>query len=453
MKRNLFASLLLAFSAALLAFVLIVAGIFYVGFRQSRSAWSAATRTVLAERIEEGLRELGTAPSPENKRELADLIRGLAPPEAQVLVYDAGRRLIYSQGPAGGMHRSMAGGMGMGPGGRYGPAGVQVTPVTVDGRLVGFYGIGPVGMAGDRAADTFLRTMRVTVLTGLVLAFALALAVAFLLSRRFSRSTGQVADGIDRMSRGNLSEPITGQEVLEIDTIARSANILARQLRDQERLRRQWAEDIAHDLRTPVAALKSQLEAMADGVLAFSPDRVRGNLRELDRIENLVRDLAELTRLESPELRLNRTRVNVEDLFSGLAHRFERRLADRGVRLSLHSETPAVHGDQELLLRALSNVTDNAARHTPRGGQIRLNTDHGSEGVRISVFNTGEPLPEEELERVFDRLYRGEYARSTPGSGLGLTIARQIARLHGGDAVMRNVSGGVRVELRIGEER
>jgi two-component system sensor histidine kinase BaeS len=254
------------------------------------------------------------------------------------------------------------------------------------------------------------------------------------------------------MANGNLQDRVRGSQVREINQIARSANLLAARLSSEEQLRRQWAGDVAHDLRTPLAALRSQLEAMADGVLEASPERLRKNLGELDRMEALVHDLAELTRLESPELELNRAPLDPAELVVELAHRFERRIQKKSIHLDTEIETGTIRADRGLLFRALSNILDNAVRYTPEAGTIRIRAVRKTADVVFSVFNTGKNLSDRELEQVFDRLYRGEFARSTSGSGLGLTIVRRVAQLHGGNATMLNVPGeGVRIDMTIQE--
>jgi signal transduction histidine kinase len=172
---------------------------------------------------------------------------------------------------------------------------------------------------------------------------------------------------------------------------------------------------------------------MRDGVLELSLPRVTRNLGEIERVESLILDLEELMRLESPELRLELGELAPAEMFEELRESVA--LALRRKRVQWQQECPLerLRGDPKLLRRALANLLSNAVRHVPEGGTIRLAALGSPEHPELRVANTGLAIPQEERERVFDRLYRGEYARSSPGSGLGLTIALRIAQLHGGD--------------------
>jgi two-component system sensor histidine kinase BaeS len=241
-----------------------------------------------------------------------------------------------------------------------------------------------------------------------------------------------VAGSLDRLAHGRLESRLEEGGSRELALIARSANRLAGQLAREQELRRQWAQDLAHDLRTPVSALMAQLEGMRDGVLDTDSRRLERNIRELARIDTLVHDLEELTRLESPEMKLSAAPVAVNQLLDELADRFAAALKAKKIEIQRHITAFLLRADEDLLLRALSNILSNAVRHTPEGGGIRVTVETEGGDALIRVFNSGPPISPEDAERAFDRLYRGEYARHSPGSGLGLTIARKIIELHGG---------------------
>jgi two-component system sensor histidine kinase BaeS len=453
MKR-LFPILLVAFLLSLFGFLIILSAIFFSGFRRSATGWSSSARSSLEKTIEGEIRSLQYPLSGERLKAFRNRLAEALPEKIPLVVFDADMELIYRGGSdldwsPGRMHR-MGRGRPMGM-----PGMTEEGPVPVfDGSLLkGYYSLGHVGFGADRAASRFVDSMRRTMVTGVAAAFLLAVGVALVFTRKLSRSTESVAEGIDRISRGELNHRIDETRVREITIIAESANRLAEKLSQEENLRSQWAADIAHDLRTPITALKSQIEGMVDGVLDVSVPRMERNLRELERIERLVDDLAELTRLESPELRLNRERVTTARLIQELMGRFERQVREKSVALLWQDEVESMVVDESLAMRALSNLIDNAVRHTPDGGRIVVSLTRRRERIVVSVFNTGAEIPEKELDRVFDRLYRGEYARTSPGSGLGLTITARIAELHGGQMGIRNEPGkGVTVIMQIGEE-
>jgi two-component system sensor histidine kinase BaeS len=239
----------------------------------------------------------------------------------------------------------------------------------------------------------------------------------------------------------------------ELARISGSAAALQSRLIKEEELRSQWASDVAHDLRTPVSAVKAQIEAMIDGVLDPSPERLKRAFSELSRIEDLVNDLGELSRIESPGMKLTAAEIRAESFMSDMCSRFTLEAEKRGIAFSCSSRVSAFHADEKLLMRALTNVVQNAFQHAGDKGSVSVLL--GEEAARpadaasvrgqfharilLTVENTGR-IPEEEIPKVFDRLYRGELGRHTKGSGLGLTIARAVMELHGGDIAIRNTA-------------
>jgi two-component system sensor histidine kinase BaeS len=215
---------------------------------------------------------------------------------------------------------------------------------------------------------------------------------------------------------------------------------------------------VAHDLRTPLAALRSQMEAMTDGVLPVTSGRLGRAQAELSRVEALVSDLGELSRIESPGMRPVLAAVEASSFAEDLYQRFVAEARRLGIAFD-RSADPGLwfRADKHLLMRAATNVVQNALQHAGNGGRVSIGITRtratSGRAVAIGVENTGS-VPEEEIPRVFDRLYRGEGARHTPGSGLGLTIAKAVVDLHGGTIGIANTTKGtVVVEIRLPEER
>ena len=205
--------------------------------------------------------------------------------------------------------------------------------------------------------------------------------------------------------------------------------------------------------------MKAQFEGISDGVLDLSIERIRKNIRELERFENLINDLEELTKLESPEMTLSLQEIEASEFLESIRRRFEDSAITRNIALIINIDTKGFRGDENLLHRAVSNIISNALRHTGRNGSILItlkegdpdnNSVYNEKPVVLTVFNTGEPISADEAKVVFERLYRGEKARSSPGSGLGLTIAEKITTLHNGSIRIEGVAGkGTIVEMRL----
>ena len=401
--------------AALAVFVLIVAIILFWGYNRSIAEWNREKQSG----IERYARAVIAAESLES-------IDYSIPADIPLFVYDADRNLLFSNRGSGRKRQTES----------YGR---ELIPVMQGGKITGYYYSGALHFRNDRANNQFLNSMGRIIWAGFFVSFMIALLFALFFSRSLSSPAENVARGLDRIAGGDLNVNIPEKGAEEIAVIARSANKLGRQLESEQELRRQWAQDLAHDLRTPVAALRAQLEGMRDGVLDLTEARIEKNIKEIDRIEKLVVNLEELTRLESPEMKVKKREIQTGDFIGEIRERFLQKIEEKGITFKGLAVIDSFRADENLLVRAVSNIMANAVRHADSEGLVRLEIDKDETNkVVISVFNSGAAIPEEEINRVFDRLFRGEYARNTPGSGLGLTIARKITELHGGTIAIRS---------------
>ena len=404
--RSLFFRVLLSSVAGLVIFLVFLAGFLFFGFERSLKSWSDDKLTEIQTGIEKLLR------TPEAAEEVS------FPENISVFVYNVDQELVYSNRGEGRKRSFSDDG--------------DVKKILSDGDLLGYYHIGNVAFQNDYANQQFVSSMKQILWVGVLTSCVLSVIYAFFFSRGLAKPAMTVARGIRAIAEGNLEREIPEGGADEISKIAHAANNLRSQLKREQLLRVQWAQDIAHDLRTPVSALKAQFEGMSDGVLPLNIARIEQNLTEIHRVEKLVSDLQELMQLENPELAPDFGTLSIGEVLSGVAATFAYEAARNEAEITTSAPDIALTADMDLLQRAISNIVSNAVRHVDRGGRITLTGLGTGTEVVISVHNTGEPIPEDEIGRVFDRLYRGDHARHTPGTGLGLTIARQIVELHGG---------------------
>jgi two-component system sensor histidine kinase BaeS len=430
--KRLFVRTLVTVLAALVILIAVMAVASVIGFRGSLEEW----REAKTRQVEEAAGQI-LLQGPE-----AASIH--VPGDVPLFVYNADRELVFSNRGEGGRRR---GGSGAALQGSRG----DLVEVRDNGELLGYYRSGEMGFENDAANQRFIDSLRLTVWLGLPLALLVAVPFALLFSRSLSRPAVLLARGLERIAHGDLSVRVAERGTEEISLIARSTNRLGKQLEREREMRRQWVQDIVHDLRTPIAAMRAQFEGIRDGVLDLSQDRIQKSLKELLRVETLVADLQELMRLESPEMTVSIEEIESADLVGQIRGRFAAELTGRQIQFESDWRVDRFRADPVLVQRALTNFFANALRHTPREGTIELSIQASAGGkTSIALANSGDPIPEVELERVFDRLYRGDYARSSPGSGLGLTIAKRIAELHGGTLSIRNrAAGGVIVEMNL----
>ena len=439
--HSLFQRTFLAFLTGFLVVLIILAGSLAVGYRQSLRIWSEQRQGMIEQSARELLEEhsgerhgMDMGGRPHDSNRLNDMTRRGMPSDVPVFVYDADGSIIATN-RGDGRRREVST-----------PAERQ--PVRSGNRIVGYYSVGPVAFRGDDANRALTEALMRAAIAGTALAWIAALGAAWWFSRSLSAPAARVAHGIDSMAHGVPTQPIPAGGTREIARIAQSANLLAERLHSEQALRAQWAQDVTHDLRTPIASIRAQLEAVIDGVYQADPARIAGTLEELARVEGLINDLDELMRLEEPTRSLTITEFDSAGFAAALQQRFAPELQQKQLAWQTAVETPQITADEGLLLRAVSNLVANAIRHADPGSPVALSirqTDAGQ--LAIQVCNQGPTVPEEEIPRLFERLYRGEYARGTRGSGLGLTIARRIVRLHAGEITMDSDSSGTVVTI------
>ncbi len=304
---------------------------------------------------------------------------------------------------------------------------------------IGYLCADNVGFLAYKANRIFVSTMEKGLFAGIVLAVSITIALSVLISTMLSKKARTLADYIS--SPDLMKTELGALGVNEFDRILDSVKKLKNRLLHEETLRRQWMQDISHDLRTPLTAVKMQVEGMNDGVLEATAERFSALYSELTLIEKLVWNLQDLSRFESPEMKISAVKVNAFKFTDDVALRFSLLAEKKKIKFTLQkkcAEDFEFTADPLLLMRCVSNLLQNAFQYTAECGEVSLCTEETPESrVKISVMNTG-TISEDDIPHVFDRLYRGDRSRSTAGSGLGLSIAQAIANLHGGKIEVQN---------------
>lgn len=344
------------------------------------------------------------------------------PYSSPFFVYDADENLVWTNRGKG--RQILAG---------------ELRAVRRGAEIAGYYYAEEINFADTHSNRVFLSSVillaAVSILASLILGFFFALRS----SRSIARPVEKIRSDIAAVAHGGEVAP-RAFEIAEYSDISAELARVSGLLRSSEEYKRRWMRDLAHDLRTPISGLKSQMEAMRDGVLAFSPERIDRNLREVSRLEALVASMSALTAIEE-RTDVCRETIDSQSFISDIVSSFE--IAAREKELSIEREIalPEFTGDRNLLLRAVGNIASNAVLYSDSGCVVRLGVKPatGGKGCEIFVENDGPSIPEDQLGKVFDRLFRGEFARNTGGSGLGLSITREIARLHGGDVKAENL--------------
>jgi two-component system, OmpR family, sensor histidine kinase SaeS len=296
-------------------------------------------------------------------------------------------------------------------------------------------------------------------------AAALSLVFGYGVTSGLIAELGRLGRAARRLSEGDLGARVGPAGGDEIGRLAATFDQMAARLQasfERERAleagRRELIAAVSHDLRTPLTTIRAMIEAVTDGVVSgpAEVDRYLGLIRgEVQHLSRLIDDLFELSQIDSGALQLRLTPTRLPDLLARTLEPYQASARDRGVRLEHLAPVglPPVAADPARLQRVLRNLVDNALQHTPAGGTVRVEAGAAGGAAQVAVQDTGPGLPPEDLERVFDRFYRGARARSRAGgdgggatrptgAGLGLAIARGLVQAHGGRIWAEPAAGG-----------
>jgi two-component system sensor histidine kinase BaeS len=308
----------------------------------------------------------------------------------------------------------------------------QWNDVTLDDGSLAFLYALHLPAFDEKASNGFLiAASKLLLLWGLLTAAVLSLFLAYLFTRPLKRESKSVVRSLQSMAEGERDVPLVLGKVAEFNDIAVASQVLQEHLVEEEQLRRQWAEDVAHDLRTPLSVLRAQLEAMVDGVFKVETSRLEKLILETGKLETLVNSLALLSHLETPGFSPKLQNVNLDSFLHTLSEQYAQRARPKGMSVEVVSSGAILVSDPSLLDRALGNLIANAIKYGKQGTVIKLVVTVGTEGKAQSLCIENEgTIGQEVLTHMFDRLYRGEEARSSEGTGLGLSIVKAIVEAH-----------------------
>lgn len=269
-----------------------------------------------------------------------------------------------------------------------------------------------------------------------LVAGAAALLMVQFLARGLTRPLREMAASANAMAQGDYSRRVSASSRDEVGQLAASFNAMAAELAETDRHRREFVANAAHELRTPVAALRSTLENVVDGVTLVDYDVSSKMLAKAEQLSALVNQLLDLSRLESGIRSLSPSPFDLGDLLHEVAD--EVQTAHPDVIVSVRSPLGLrIDGEADNLRRVFTNITSNAARYSPADGVVSLTVTRAAGDVRISVRDQGPGIPHEQRAHVFDRFWRASDGQRRggdrpDGAGLGLSIAKQIVEQHHG---------------------
>jgi len=288
--------------------------------------------------------------------------------------------------------------------------------------------------SGIAGADEILQADLLRAIAGASgLAALLALLTGLALARRLTRPVERMIAVTQAMERGERSArvgPVAAPG--ELRDLATAFDRMADTLDQQEQLRRDLVADVAHELRTPVAVLQAGHEALLDGFAEPTPEQLTSLRDEVLRLARMVGDLQTLAAADAAALHLSLSRCDLARIAQGAADSLVGRFEAAGITVERQLTHAEIQGDPRWLHQVITNLLTNALKFTPAGGKVTISAGPADTDAVLTVTDTGTGISEDEMPRIFDRFWRGRRASHTSGSGIGLAIAAELARAHGG---------------------
>lgn len=312
-------------------------------------------------------------------------------------------------------------------------------------------GMGGQGFGGSDSMGQLYTDFRASFNEALIYAASAAMLVAIVVSMFFSRSViapvRAMSQATQRIADGRYDERVQVKGEDELAQLAENFNQMAEKLSQIESMRRRLIGDVSHELRTPLTAIKGSMEGLMDGIFPANNETYQQVHAEAERLNRLVDDLQELSRVEARAYQLDVKALDVSALVRIVSKRLAPRFESKRISLELDlaPDLPHILADEDRTVQVLTNLTGNALQYTPEDGRITISAKQVGNEVQIAVRDTGIGIPTEHLPHIFDRFYRVDKSRSRQsggGSGIGLTIAHAIVEAHGGRIWAESVGEG-----------
>ncbi len=331
---------------------------------------------------------------------------------------------------------------------------MTLRPLTVDGRIVGYLGQPPHRDLTEIHELRFVQQQKLTMTLVAVIVLLVSALLSLPLAHRLVRPIKEIAAATHRLAAGEYAVRVPAAASDEIGRLARDFNELALTLEKNEKARRGWVADISHELRTPLSVLRGEIEALQDGVRRPTPEALRSLHTEVVQLSRIVDDLYQLSLSDLGELTYRKTKVDLVEILEQCLDPLLDDFARKKLKLQLRIAEGPVHifADPDRLRQLFGNLLENALRYTDGPGLVKCSLENGNVWTTVHIIDSAPGVPEAELGRLFERLYRVESSRSraTGGAGLGLAICRNIVEGHSGTIDARpSPHGGLWITVKI----
>ena len=330
---------------------------------------------------------------------------------------------------------------------------IRYRPINHNDKTVGYVGLLPPKQFLSPHQLQFLQDQKLALITAVLVLVLAAAAFSLPLARRLVRPVKSLSLAIHELASGKYSIRVPATSSDELGRLAQDFNSMAATLEKNEQARYQWVADISHELRTPLAILRGEIEALLEGVRDTTPEAVRSLHSEVIRLHRLVDDLHQLTLSDLGALTYRKHELDLADLLRDSTQIHQAEFVRKGIGLTIDIKEGCranLFADDERLGQLFTNLFDNSLKYTDAGGKLVVRLRHGGKQAVVEFEDSSPGVPESDLEKLFDRLYRVDASRSriSGGSGLGLAICRNIVQAHDGAITAHpSMLGGILVRV------
>ena len=327
---------------------------------------------------------------------------------------------------------------------------VSYRPIMVNNKVVGYLGLKPVLDQDDALSINFFSNQKRYLLLVYGLTFLTSLIAALLLATYFKKPIQRLLNATRELTKGHYQHQVKINRNDELGDLSTEINQLAVILDQHERSRRQWVADTSHELKTPLAVLQAQIEAMQDGIRKPTPEHFEAMLRQVTSLKKLTQDLADLAQAEAQQLTCYLAEVNPWNVVLQEVENFKPKFAQANLSISVQGEGANLQLDIDRFKQIMVNLLGNSIRYTEAGGEVRVHTEQSATHWSVIVDDSPFGLTDEQLARLGERFYRVDNSRtrSTGGTGLGLALSGKIAQALGGKLSFEHSPlGGLRCKL------
>jgi len=327
---------------------------------------------------------------------------------------------------------------------------VSYRPIMVNDKVIGYLGLKPVLDQDDALSINFFSNQKRYLLLVYGLTFLSSLIAALLLATYFKKPIQRLLNATRELTKGHYQHQVKINRNDELGDLSNEINQLAVILDQHEQSRRQWVADTSHELKTPLAVLQAQIEAMQDGIRKPTPEHFESMLRQVNSLKKLTQDLADLAQAEAQQLTCYMAEVNPWHVVLQEVENFKPKFAQADLSISVQGEGANLQLDIDRFKQIMVNLLGNSIRYTEAGGEVRVHTEQSATHWSVIVDDSPLGLNDEQLARLGERFYRVDDSRtrSTGGTGLGLALSGKIAQALGGKLSFEHSPlGGLRCKL------